>query len=169
MINYKGKVPKYIKPLLDSFIPYCNSILGINDGVNLDIIFRKVPKNQIGFVNFSKIINGKNEIIIDSEMGYTAMLYTLAHELIHIKQIKGGELSVVGGFFYWKSRVNISVLEYNKISKNYDFDKYSKLEWEKEAYENMYIIPKQFKSSNELSDLVQQTVEPNLKFILSLI
>lgn len=162
----KGDIPKYITPLIKTYIQYCRKVIGISNDVQIDFIFEKTEKNEIGFVNFSKMINGKNEIVIDANASYKSLLSYLSHELTHIKQIQNKELDVLDGYFIWKGKKDISIKQYNLIVKKYDFQKYKELKWEKEAYSNQATIIKNFKNSNELKKLLKKTTEPNLKFIL---
>lgn len=164
-LNLIGDIPKFISPLIFDFVSYCRNIIGLNSDV-ITINFKQVKKNEIGFVNFSKIVNGKNEIIIDKNANYKILLQYISHELTHIKQINNKELLIKDGYFIWKQNKNLSIKEYNMISKKYDFETYKNLDWEKEAYINQSKIVGDYVKSNSFKNLINRTEEPNLKFIL---
>jgi hypothetical protein len=52
------------------------------------------------------------------------------------------------------------------LQENKTINKYKQIKWEKEAYSNQDKIRLKFKNSNELKELIKNTTEPNIKFIL---
>lgn len=166
-LKLKGAIDKYTPPLILDFIGYCRNSIGLNNDV-ITINFKQVNKNELGFVNFSKIVNGKNEVIIDKNANgnYKYILQILAHELTHIKQINNKELLIKDGYFIWNQTKNLSIEDYNIIVKKYDFETYKNLDWEKEAYINQSKIVEDYLKSDSFENLINKTEEPNLKFIL---
>jgi len=164
-LKLTGTIPKYLYPLFYDFVNYCRNKIGI-DNTTINLNFKQVKNNEIGFVNFSNVLNGENKIIIDKNASYPFLLKYIAHELTHIKQIINKELQIKEGFFIWNNERNISIAEYNIIIKNYDFDTYKNLEWEKEAYDNQYKILNDYISTDSLKNLATQATDPTLKYIL---
>lgn len=164
-LNLIGNVPKFISPLIFDFVDFCRNKIGIKNDI-ITINFKQIAKNEMGFVNFSKVVRGKNEIIIDKNANYKLLLQYISHELVHIKQINNRELSIDDGYFIWKNTKNLSIKDYNVISKKYDFEKYKNLDWEKEAYMYQSKIVGEYVNSNSFKNLINRTEEPNLKFIL---
>lgn len=161
-----GTIIKYIYPLIYDFVDFCKESLGIDDNTKIKINFKQIKNNEIGFVNFSKIVNGNFEIVVDKNAGYDILLKYISHEMTHIKQIKNKELQFKDGFFIWKNIKTISLQDYNNIVVDYDFIKYKNLAWEIESYSNQDEILKKYISSDSYKNIYNNTVEPNLKFIL---
>lgn len=162
----KGLAPKYISPLIIDFADFCKEQLNISDSTAIDINFKKIPKDQIGFVNFGKIIKGQNEITIDRNAGFNVMLSYIAHEMTHVMQIQKKKLAVKDWYFWWNGEKNISTNDYNSIVSKKNISAYNQLPWEKEAYRNQETFVKKYIESDNFSELKMHSKEPNLKFIL---
>jgi len=160
-----GAMPKYTHPLIYDFVNYCRDIIDIGDS-KIIVNFKQVKENEIGFVNFANVLNGKNLIIINKNASHPFLLKYISHELTHVKQIAKKELDIKNGFFVWKNEQNISIKEYNDIIKRYDFETYKNLEWEKEAYANQNNILNSYLNSDSFKNLNDQNTDPTLKFIL---
>lgn len=158
-ITIQGKVPKYTTPLIINYIEYNIELLSIN--ITITVIFKKIDKKEIGFINLSE--QGSNgTIFIDKDASYNMMLKYISHELTHIKQIQNGELKLINDDIIWKGKKNINIKDYKKLL----YDEYVKLGWEIEADYNQENIIKKYINSGTFNSLKNNTDEPNLKFIL---
>lgn len=164
-IKLKGRVPKHFNPLLIDYISYCLDQLNITD--NIIINFKTTKKEELGFINFSKITVGNYEIIIDADVNYDYILKYIAHELTHVKQISNGKLYIDNNHFLWDNNEIISIRDYNKIAENYDYEEYKSLPWEREAYYNQNELYNKYIKSIRLENFTKTIKEPNLLFIIN--
>ena len=90
----------------------------------------------IGYIALNdRTKNGDFVLHYNPSQSYTAIIYSVIHELTHIKQAVKGELSASDDYksIIWNGKPYL-VSKINKISKK--FEEYEKLPWEEEAYRN---------------------------------
>jgi hypothetical protein len=98
----------------------------------IQIVFAKLPMSEYG----ETIVNPrfKNRIKINNILNYKEIAQVLIHELIHLQQIKTGQLSnTSNGLYIWNKRI------YN-ILENTDYDS---LPWEQDVVNIQHsLLPK---------------------------
>jgi len=153
-------VKNYNKYIIEEYINFLNTYFNIQPQ-NLKIkVNKRINKRTFGYINLSKLRNGKNEIVIESK-GTNYMLSMITHEYTHIVQYLKNNLDGKDDNIYWKGKEYISVEDYN----NLDYNAYSKLPWEKEALENQKKIPDLFINGNHLDKLLGK--DDSLDYIIN--
>ncbi len=149
---------KINKIVFDKYIDFLKEKLNINKKIKLEIK-KSVGKQQIGHVSLTEIeVPIYKVVVLDGGLNY--MLGIIAHEMTHIKQIIYKELTCKDDVILWKNKEIINNRGYINLGiKN--FDKYKLLPWEKEAYYNQDLLPKEFKKSKYYIELknVNDTIE----------
>jgi len=94
---------------------------GFNDS-DTPILKKDLGKNVVAEANKDGTIFLDKAVSKDSKLGKEA----IAHEKVHIDQMKRGDLDYDDGFVYWKNK---------KYSRNKMKEGAEDLPWEKEAYD----------------------------------
>lgn len=124
LVAFDGRIKNEIL-VADHYVPALIKALGLSR-------LRK-PLLEIDFTNkceafglcegdrdYAKITISKKCPVTGRKLGFTEMMYTLAHEMVHARQFLRGQL-VAEGAWKWKGR-------------NADGYEYDNQPWEKEAY-----------------------------------
>ena len=88
------------------------------------VIRKKLGKNVLGHANDDNTILIDNSVKKNSDQEKAV----LAHEKVHLKQMKKGDLKYDDDYFYWKGK------KYPRTGKNKINERSENLPWEKEAY-----------------------------------
>jgi hypothetical protein len=145
----------------------------IEDNVHLDVIFKSMKSNKIGYADIIDVLNNietkKFKIILNENASVDYSFGAIAHEITHVKQVLRNELTVSEDNLHivWMGENYISVEEYLNLVKNIDFEKYKSLPWEVEAYSNQEIYPKLFKESDEFK--MMKGKSNSLDFIIDML
>jgi len=154
-IMIKGQVSKIYFPLYKLAIEYFKNQLNIKSNINIEMSIYKKMKKEFGFIKLTNNVPKTFKIKIEYG-GTNFMLNSIVHEMIHVKQIANGELSLnKENEIIWKN-------------KNYGKDPigiYKTSPWEIEAHmtNDLYV---KFLKSKEIHELANTDV--NVKFYLDL-
>jgi len=144
-----GKLKPYEKLLFNAYIDFLQDYYKTN--INVEISFRKPnTKKFFGWIDLIGLQNKKYKIIVEHTL--TGVLGKIGHEFTHINQFLKGDLNYSEDekFIIWKKKEFMTVKEYAKIN---DFNTYSKIPWEKEAYKMQDKLPPLFFKSKYYKDL----------------
>ena len=148
--KFTGKLKQYEKLLYEAYVDFLKDYYGVNK--NIEISFRKPNKKAyFGYIDLIALKSGKNKIIVEN-IPY-GILGKIGHEFTHIAQFLRGDFDYSNDEknLLWKGKEFISVKDYSKITS---LGEHKKLPWEKEAYAQQEILPKKFKESKFLNDLM---------------
>lgn len=151
--NLKLNLKPFEKMLVIAIVDFMKRKMDMNPQISVK---RGKGGDNYGDVSLNKdsIHNGKFTLTFNPNLGYTMLIRALIHELTHIKQISKGELKSNGTYdtIIWKGGTPVSAKDYKKAAK--DFNIYSKLPWEKEAYNNEKVLYNEFLKSDEFKKYV---------------
>lgn len=158
------KMKDYEKLLVASLSKFMQDKLGFNARITIK---KKNSTSLFGDLVLSpSAMKGKITLHYNPNQGWGETLKSLAHELIHAKQVVKGELKPSKD---WKSVVwggkEYPVRDLNKMVKDRDIKSYKNLPWEKEAYDGMNKYYKMFMNSKYWDNLSGK--DPSLDYILS--
>jgi len=125
LIEARGRTKKFIENILPSMIKQ----LGLQNSRKVLVV--KVSKKDIiddhdGQTCYVPIVDGI--VVIIKPQSFERMGITLAHEMVHVKQLARGILKNVNGVSYWKGR------RYSKRTN------YLNQPWEIEAFSKQELI-----------------------------
>ena len=162
-VKFKGKYQAFEKPLYESFLDFLQDYYNTDIEITLSLKKKLKDENFFGHVDLVEIKN-KKYIIVLEHIPY-GILSKIAHEFVHIKQIIRGELDHSKDYksLIWKKKKVIALDYYNSIKS---FEEYKTIPWEREAYKLQEVLVKRYKKSNFFKLLDEETIEPNLRFMI---
>tara|TARA_R110000796_G_scaffold34373_3_gene88836 strand:- start:1643 stop:2188 length:546 start_codon:yes stop_codon:yes gene_type:complete len=122
---------------------------------NKIVVKKKTSNNLIGDISLSDASVNKGNFILNlnPNQGTKMQMKALIHELTHINQVVKGTLKPSEDWksIVWDGSFTLSIRDYKKSMK--DFNEYSNLPWEKEAYSNMKTLIEKYLNSKYFKDL----------------
>lgn len=136
IFSVDNSIKKHEKYIIEAVINFLKDEWDFNAKITVK---KKQSNTLFGDVvlNTNSVVNNKFTLHFNPNQSYLEMIRSLIHELTHVKQISSGQLKPGANWksLIWKNDYEISVSDYKKCMK--DFNKYKKLPWEAEAYDNM--------------------------------
>lgn len=164
LFQQDNSIKPYEKILIDSVIKFMKRKLGFESNI---VVRKKLDQKFFGdiILSHNNVNNNKFTVHFNPNVGVDYMVSSLIHELTHVKQAAKGELKLSqdAKSLVWKDDMVLSGREYNKLMK--DWDTYSALPWEAEAYGNQETLLPEFFNSPEFTSL-KDSKEPNISFIV---
>lgn len=152
LFSSSNKLKNWEKLLVKSIVDYAKTTFNFNAKI---IVKKKSKNNLLGDISLSNASVNNNTFTLhyNPNQSLDMQIQTLIHELTHVKQVVRGELLPTDDWkgIKWKGKLFITVAELKKIKSISD---YKALPWEAEAYANMKVYDKKYKSSTFFKQLV---------------